>query len=589
MMAQFWLATCEPGHSLAAADPAAEPILAARAPTLAIEVIGDMQLMEFAVLFSAVDDKDNPGKLGCCIGFANGAKACSVWHDRGFPLVDARIEYESDKLYVRSPFFGDAVAMQYESTILVIAGVEFAEDPNSKEILYAHYDQAEQAPDSGLPATWIRRRPVVWDPGRANVCKVTLPAIHLEVTKARYPSLAPFERGNLSLANVWSGVVTPPAKPASRSGQTQRASRADTFGIPAFRFEDVEVLGFRLDLDREAGDIDAKLADLIAPLNFHLAPGDDTARNSGRNAVTDFRYRAATRTVVIELLRYGSMKLKSPALPLRADDFQSQHELVVRVLVGRVDDDTAQAHAPAIFVPTIFVDNPWSKAVGRDVQGFDKWMANFCVTRGNDHARLLPDGRVVEKVGPGTTKIGRVEALTNISKINLVQNTGSSDGVPILELDCAKGSYDKWDDFEKIDLELALGSSSLAVTRWQQSDFAAPEFRRSFARAAVNETLKGFHSIQVSPVGKRDLEKAWITGTFTVDEGLRIARPAGVVSIALHAEPSAPGGWIKLCDMLGIAPGNSASRSFPMGSWYRLKFSMDLTIDNGLDWTSGSA
>ena len=46
------------------------------------------------------------------------------------------------------------------------------------------------------------------------------------------------------------------------------------------------------------------------------------------------------------------------------------------VLVGRVDDDTAQAHDPAVFVPAIFVDNPWSKILGREVQGFDKRMAD---------------------------------------------------------------------------------------------------------------------------------------------------------------------------------------------------------------------
>ena len=51
----------------------------------------------------------------------------------------------------------------------------------------------------------------------------------------------------------------------------------------------------------------------------------------------------------------------------------------MRLLVGRVDDDTAQAHDPAVFVPAIFVDNPWSKILGREVQGFDKQMAEFCV------------------------------------------------------------------------------------------------------------------------------------------------------------------------------------------------------------------
>jgi hypothetical protein len=590
-MVHFWLATWEPDYPVAVADPAAEPILAARARTLAIEVIGDEQRGEYAVLFSAADDKDKPWNLACCIGFANGAKACSVWRDRGFPLVDAQIEYRSNTLSVSSPFFAEESAMRYEARILAITGIEFAAIPNSAESLRARYQQAEQAPDSALPATWIRRRAVIWDPARADVRKRPSYAIGLDVTPARYPSLAPFRTGNLAMANVWSGVMTPPSTPIFPSKATERASRADTFGLPAFRFGDVEVLGFRVDLDRLGADIDQKLARLIAPLNFHLERANDRTEDSGRNAITDFRYCAATRTVVIELLRYGSMKLKSAAVPLGPDDYQSQHELVVRVLVGRVDDDTAQAHAPAIYVPTIFVDNPWSKVLGRDVQGFDKRMANFCVARGDgSFARLLPDGRVVEPASAGAAvKIGAVAPLARISRINLVQNTGSPTGAPILDLDCANDRYDNWDAFEKIDLELALGSSSLAATRWRQSDFEAPEFRRSFARAAINGTLKGFHSIQVSPVGKRELGKAWITGTVTVDDELRIARPAGVVGITLHAEPSAPGGWGVLCDLLGIAVGQSRAISFPTGSWYRLKFSMDLTIDNGLDWTGEPA
>jgi hypothetical protein len=595
-MAQFWLATCEPGHSLAAADAAATPILAARSPTLAIEVIGDVKLGEYAVLFSTASDKNDPAELGCCIGFANGAQACSVWHDRGFPLVDAQIEYRDKTLFVTSPFFAEPTpteptAMKYQDRVFAISGVELAPVASTagdaKAGLTTRYNQAEQAPDSGLPATLIRRREVVWQPTRSYVRKATTSAVQMDVAPARYPSLAPFATGNLSLVNVWTGALAVPAEPASRAAKTQRASRADTFGQPAFRFDDVEVIGFRLDLDRSE-DIDRKLTELIAPLNFHLLPTERGADHFTRNAITDFRYRAATRTVVIELLRYGSMRLKTPVRPLDSNDYQSQHELVVRVLVGRVDDDTAQAHDPATYVPAIFVDNPWSKAVGRDLQGFDKWMASFCVARDNGIARLLPDGRLVDVVAGGAAKVRKVQPLASICQINLVQNTGGEAGKPLLDLDCYKDSYDNWDHFEKIDLDLALGSSSLAVTRWQQSDFSAPEFRRAFAREAVRRTLKGFHSVQVSPVGKRALANAWITGTFTVDDGLRIARPSGVVSISPHNECAAPAGWRTLCDTLGIGAGQSRSISFPTGSWYRLKFSMDLTIDNGLDWTGAA-
>src|SRR5262249_4232123 len=160
------------------------------------------------------------------------------------------------------------------------------------------------------------------------------------VAKSRYPSLAPFESGKLRLAGVWSGNVDLPAarKESDPHLPLTRVDRADLFGAPAFRFENVEVLGFRIDLGAYGRDFSRDLDEPIKPLNFHLEA------SRGGAAVWDFRYRAATRTLLIELLRYGRMKLKSPAPPVGPDDYQSQHELVVRLLVGRVDDDTAQAH-----------------------------------------------------------------------------------------------------------------------------------------------------------------------------------------------------------------------------------------------------
>ena len=77
------------------------------------------------------------------------------------------------------------------------------------------------------------------------------------------------------------------------------------------------------------------------------------------------------------------MRLKKEWRQITVEDFQSQHELLIRMLVGRVDDDTGQAHDPATYVPVLFVDNPWSKALGRDVQGFDKRLADFCTLEGD--------------------------------------------------------------------------------------------------------------------------------------------------------------------------------------------------------------
>jgi hypothetical protein len=286
---------------------------------------------------------------------------------------------------------------------------------------------------------------------------------------------------------------------------------------------------------------------------------------------------------MLELLRYGKMKTKGSSPPLRDQDYQSQHELLVRMLVGRVDDDTAQARDPATFVPTIFVDNPWSKLVGRNVQGFDKWMADFCVSdESGTLCRLRPDGRLSADGDP--------KELASIQQISLVTETGSAPSkLVLLKLDCPYDTLEDWNAFVPIDLDLALGVSALAPTRWRQDDFDEVEYRRSFARMAIPGTLGGFRSIQVSPIGESGLLKTWrnettlIRGTFTVRGTPQIAMPNGSVALTLCANRSAPQAWKDLCKLLGIEEGGEDSISLTAGNWYRMRCSMDLTIQNSFE------
>jgi hypothetical protein len=540
-----------------------------------------------------VDDVNQPTALTCRIGFTNSAKPCSLWRDRGVPLVDAQIVYdETEGLRVFSPYFGESSPMRYDSLLFALTGLTFESPDAADAALETRYEQVLEAPDGAQPEAWITRRAVTWTPWRTNVRPLHPPSLRFETASTRYPSLAPLESGILTPVRVWAGDAELPRDQGegNRGDVLGRSSRADLFGMPAFRFEDVEVLGFRIDLGAYGRDFSRDLEELIRPLNFHLEAASET------DVPWDFRYRAATRTLVIEFLRYGKMKLKSPAPPVAAGDYQSQHELVVRLLVGRVDDDTAQARAPAVYVPAIFVDNPWSKLLGRDLQGFDKRLATFWVPQDGELAPLLPDGRVAGARQPNGAPLdaggAKPRPLGDISHVTLVDKVGSLRGPLLAELDCSAVRYDDWDAFERIDLGLALGSFALSGARWQQLDFDDAQFRRSFARSAVRESGKGFRSIQASPVANRGLEKAWITGMFAVDEGLRIARPSGVVTLTLHAvppeakAPSAPSSsayWNLLCQMLG--DGATARISLPTGSWYRILCSMDLTIDDGLDWT----
>jgi hypothetical protein len=392
---------------------------------------------------------------------------------------------------------------------------------------------------------------------------------------------------------AWSGDIELPRQLSHKSGQPlDPISTADVYGLPTFRFEDVEVLGFRIDLGLSGRPFDRDLARLIEPLNFHLStPAGQSPEDIG-DIVPDFRYRAATGTLVIELLRYGRMTSRAPVPPLRLDDSQSQHELVVRLLVGRVDDDTAQAHAPAVYVPAIFVDNPWSKILGRTSLGFDKRLADFCVRQPGGYARLLPDGRVAGS-GPATHADGAVP-LGDISRISLVKTTGESSSTAVLDFEYASVNHTDPDAFLPVNLGLAVGTSLLNAVRWRRTDFEIPEFRRLFARLALAETVTAFRSVQVAPIVDRildePLDQTWVEGTFEVDD-VRVALPLGEVTLTLHAIPSEGEGalasptavaWNLLCRMLG--DGQRAQIALPTGTWYRLLCSMNLTIDDGLSW-----
>jgi len=571
-MAKFWLATFQTPEP-APTTSAATPLAASGSSRFAVELIeqGD----DRAVLFSSVDDLDNPQKLTCLVAFCNTTSAALVWRDRGYPILDASIEFDvpNARLSVKCACFRAGNEMDYGTDdVIAVEGVQWASSQSPAKFP-ATYAQAEESPDFSLPATMLVRRAITWTPYRDHVQAAGQARVTLHLEGVRSPSFLPLAHGPLYLNRVWSGdtEVEQWAPELAPLRSATRVSRADTFGLPAFRFEDVEVVGFRLDLSSLGTDWPAAVQALIAPLNFHLS--DDNRRDAQHP--TDFRYRAATSTVVVELLRYGKMRLSEASAPFTADDFQSQHELVVRLLVGRIDDDTAQARDPAVFVPAIFVDNPWSKVVGRDVQGFDKRMAAFCVKHEGEPRALRPNGRMPDGSGP--------VSLLSVSEVRLLDRMGTLDGAPLLQLGYPPDNALRDEDFVLIDANLALDTSALAPARWRQGDFDDVAFRRSFARDVASQSVRGFRSIQVAPVAEREIGKTWIQGTFTIGERIRYASPEGIASLKFFAPASAPEGWLKFCAAIGVKAGASGAFAFPTGSWYRMKFSMNLDITNPLE------
>jgi hypothetical protein len=624
-MTRFWLAvfSVDPARQSMGPPTAAQPLLRAGVERIALEVLWSDDESEYAVVVSDADRLEKAQQLTACIGFANGAKSSSVWRDRGFPLIDAQISRRGNALTVATPCFGKDKELAYDERLLTIVGIDFgtpapdraracsgaadaneaaASDPPSGTSEAAasggpptaspmkQYTQSQWSADYAWPGRLVVLAPVTWTPARSDVRYQEAVLIHVTSADTRSPNLDPLGRGGEVKAKVWTGSIDVAASTSKVGTDVTRANRADTFGAPAFRFEDVEVIGFRVELPPGRALPENALVELVSDLNFHLDP--EVPHRRGQ-APPDFRYCVATSTIAIELLRYGKMKLRAPWAPLDLLDYQSQHELLVRVLVGRVDDDTTQAHSPAAYVPAILVDNPWSKVLGRDVQGFDKRMAHFCVGQQGERAALRrqdklvvlrPDGRV-----PGADAGRRAPMpLHAIRSIYLVERTGvapdANGDTPLLELDCSAAAESDA-EFGAVDLDLALSGSALAFTRWRRADFGDPEFRRAFSRTAVLDTVRGFRSVQVGPVGARAEQlkqewRTWITGTFVIDDDLQIAPTRGLATLTLHNLASAPQGWKRLCALLGIY--DKQTLSFPAGSWYRMRMSMDLTIDNGL-------
>jgi hypothetical protein len=582
LMVDFWLATYDLG-------PAEGMQLASGQPKdttgVAIEVMHEGG--QYGILVSWVIGDTSKGSvtLVCQVGFANESKICGVWADRGFPLLDAEIVSSSGTLKVTCPCYGlDQPELDYGATPVTISGLDDKTNSMSSQGLSVSYSQDMRTPDPVFSSSLIVQDAVTWSPTRSKVMESTGSySFAITFDDTRYPVLETFRTAVNQPKKFWSGTIDIPEMlpPPRKSGGLSRANRDEIFGFPAFIFDDVEILGFRIDLSHHADprELSSNLSELIRPLNFHLDMKHATD-SLVPSALSDFKYKPATRTLNLELLRYGKMKLMNVNAPLKPDDFQSQHELALKVLVGRVDDDTAQARNPAIFVPAIFVDNTWSRTLGRIAQGFDKRMAEFVAKTPDGLKRLRPDGRL----RPGTDPI----PLGNVTEIRLQTNAvDTPDGALLLRLDCPSTVLDD-KSFITVDPGLVYDPLPFLSGRWRQNDFDDEEFRRSFARDAMSKPFEGFESIQVTPVGGTDIqarlveETTWITGTFKIDPGVKIAWPEGAASLTFRASNAAPSAWRDFCKLLGIDAGGKGTISLPSGNWYRCRLSTRLTISDGL-------
>ena len=603
----FWFATFDLHSAAAETWSPVQYALGASSDTanhMAVELISirrNGNRTASAVLISTADSGDDPHRLVCRAAYSN----CIEWADRlreqGFRTVEASILWDDSVPRVRVfvPFFApdtnDHTARESTEFLTLRIDVDPSAPKLPKKFGAPTYYQAKASPSMALPKTELAvlEAPSTFD--RFGVNEVGAGGVSLTIAAARFPRLMPIAIENLPACKVWNGKIStwppltqasPPVGRAARSvisakkdespKQVQtlppttslgRRRRDDELGPSAYVFKGVESIGFRIDASQIDDDFQDHLRGLLEPLNFHISEG----HTSGLEGVgtTAFEYRAATSTVTFELLRYDKMLFDRSTGMLGPEDYVSQHELVVRVLVGRVDDDTAQARDPAIFVPAIFVDNPWSKLVGREMQGFDKVLADFCTASGPP---LTMQGFEPGSAG-GKRKLGEVSEVRLVSNRNFATDSSAT----LMQIAYPHAAFDSDSAFGAFDLRSQLGSGFFSGSRWRQDDFQATEFRRSFARSVIDDGLNRFRSIQVSPIDERGLPKAWIRGSFELDD-LRVTYPTGVSTLTLKSPPGAPSAWRKLCNMFAGEP-----LSVTTGDWYRLRCSMKLTIADGLE------
>ena len=299
------------------------------------------------------------------------------------------------------------------------------------------YSQAQIAPDFAAPATRVRQKPVSWTADRRRHPRAgSRSSLTIDLATARLPSLAMFPAGSQQPIAVLDRnpetavVAARDASSAQGAGPGRGQARPDRARL---------LRRLRLPLRGRGGPRvphrsrpprhrDGRGDRRIGARTIVAERIDDVPRGDDRAAELPSRPEGTYPTSAIgrrpgrsrwSCLRYGRMRLKKEWQQITVDDFQSQHELLIRMLVGRVDDDTGQAHDPATYVPVLFVDNPWSKALGREVQGFDKRLADFCILEERPAGRAA-SGRSARRTRPDAKPV----PLTRITEVRLTGASG---------------------------------------------------------------------------------------------------------------------------------------------------------------------
>lgn len=240
-------------------------------------------------------------------------------------------------------------------------------------------------------------------------------------------------------------------------------SRVDPRSPPPYAFESVRVRGFKLTADRERLDL---LVDALLNANENLG---DPRQN--------FRYRVASAEVMVEHLYYEKMRCTGPETEFRKSaDYSDQNELVIRLLVGRTEEDSPTATEPRVFCPFLFVDNWASMVTGREVIGLWKRMGNFLGSAVN--------ARVLESNGGSITSSDTLDCV--------VRDVTSDKQILHASFPRQDSRFDEAQALSEL-----RGTSARGVLPWVQQDLAdSADFRGNFARDWLKLSGEEYITIQ---------------------------------------------------------------------------------------------
>ncbi|MBK8019752.1 MAG: hypothetical protein IPK20_25720 [Betaproteobacteria bacterium] len=225
------------------------------------------------------------------------------------------------------------------------------------------------------------------------------------------------------------------------------------------------------------------------------------ARNWDSHGSTS-RYRVATAEVVIEWLRYGAMRSVGPPTEWRnPEDYTTQHELAIRILVGKTEEDSNAAEAPQVILPV-----PVRGQL--DVHG--------------ERPRSPPDWKRIAQFDSGTHT-----AFDGTTERRLTVDEPSFGSIFSFEHAQTPAHQGRW--------HRPQGSRGHrgGVLPWGQHDFTLAGFRREFARHWFSLGGQQFGMIQrrlcPRPDGLEPL-RDWIQMNYRV-QSFQVALPSGPAQV----------------------------------------------------------